>query len=156
MNTLAHLKEFLDRNGASYRVILHEEVHTAQNLAEILHTPGDQLVKVVLVRTDSTYRMLVLPATRRIDLQSLAKALNAATVTLATEQELATLLPDAEPGSLPPFGNLYGLEVWMDPSLAKNQTITFSAGTSYEAVRMSYRDLERLTRPRVAAFSVHL
>jgi Ala-tRNA(Pro) deacylase len=82
--------------------------------------------------------------------------LNAATVTLATEQELATLLPDAETGSLPPFGNLYGLEVWMDPSLAKNQTITFSAGTSYEAVRMSCRDLERLVRPRVAAFSVHV
>ncbi|MGA2192837.1 MAG: YbaK/EbsC family protein, partial [Nitrospirota bacterium] len=63
------------------------------------------------------------------------------------EDEFKNLFPDCEPGAMPPFGNLYGIPVYVDRSLAEDKNIVFNAGTYYEAVRMSYSDFERLVRP---------
>ena len=156
MDTLIKLQQYFERNNAPYKVLLHEEVYTAQELAQALHTPGDALVKVVIVKADGTYRMAVLPASRRIDLEALKKNWNAGAVTIASEREFKNLFPEAEIGAMPPFGNLYNTEVWVDTSLTTDEHITFNAGTHYKAVRMLYRDFERLVRPRVACFSVHV
>jgi Ala-tRNA(Pro) deacylase len=136
-------------------VILHEEVYTAQELAQALHTPGSELVKVVIVKADDTCRMAVLPASRRIDMAALKKHWNAAVV-IASEQEFKDLFPETEIGAMPPFGNLYNIEVWVDTSLTADDHIVFNAGTHYKAVRMRYRDFDRLVRPRVASFSVRI
>ncbi len=156
MNTLEKLKRYLERNNAAFEVILHEEVYTAQELAQAIHTPGKQLIKVVVVKSDGVFRMAVLPASRRIDLPALRKSLKAESLVVATEQELKVLFPDAETGAMPPFGNLYDLEAWVDASVTADEYITFNAGTHYEALRMRYRDFERLVRPRVASFSAPL
>ena len=156
MDTLIKLQQYFERNNVPYEVILHEEVYTAQELAQALHTPGSELVKVVIVKADGAFRMSVLPASRRIDLEALKKFWNAGAVVIANEQEFKNLFPEAELGAMPPFGNLYNIEVWVDTSLTTDDHITFNAGTHYKAVRMLYRDFERLVRPRVACFSVHL
>jgi Ala-tRNA(Pro) deacylase len=156
MDTLAQLKKYLERNNAPYEVILHEEAYTAQELAQALHTPGNEFVKVVIVKADDRYRMAVLPASRRIDLQALKTHLKAGAVVMATEQEIKGLFPEAEIGAMPPFGNLYNIEVCVDKSLTRDEYITFNAGTHYEAVRMRYTDFERLARPCATSFSVHL
>jgi Ala-tRNA(Pro) deacylase len=156
MNTLEKLKQYLEQNNAPYKVILHEEAYTAQELAQALHTPGNELVKVVIVKTDGNYRMVVLPASRRIDLQALKTHLQAGTAAIATEQEFKDLFPDAEIGAMPPYGNLYDIEVCVDKSLTTDEYITFNAGTHYEAIRMRYSDFERLVHPCVASFSVHV
>ncbi len=51
-----------------------------------------------------------------------------------------------------PFGNLYGLEVYVDRSLTEEAEIVFQAGTSREAVRMRYQDFAALTHPAVEEF----
>lgn len=156
MDTLIKLQQYFERNNVPYEVILHEEVYTAQELAQALHTPGSELVKVVIVKADGAFRMSVLPASRRIDLEALKKFWNAGAVVIANEQEFKNLFPEAELGAMPPFGNLYNIEVWVDTSLTMDEHITFNAGTHYKAIRMLYRDFERLVKPRVACFSVHL
>jgi Ala-tRNA(Pro) deacylase len=137
-------------------VILHEEVYTAQELAQALHTPGRELVKVVVVKADGRYRMAVLSASKKIDLSKLQSLLKAATVSIVTEQELKDLFPEAEIGAMPPFGNLYNMETFVDEDLAGDEYITFNAGTHYEAVRMRYADFARLALPLVASFAVHI
>jgi Ala-tRNA(Pro) deacylase len=156
MNTLAKIKQYLDQNKILYQVILHKEVFTAQQLAQALHVPGKDLVKVVIIKADDTYRMAVLPATRKIDLSALQSLLNASSLTIATEHEIKSLFPEAEIGAMPPFGNLANLETWVDASLKADEYITFNAGTHYEAIRMHYVDFERLTIPHVATFSTHI
>jgi Ala-tRNA(Pro) deacylase len=156
MNTFAKIKQYLDQNNAPYQVILHEEVYTAQELAQALHVPGKELVKVVIIKADDRYCMAVLPATRKIDLSALRSLLNTATLTIATEQELKALFPEAEIGAMPPFGNLAALETWVDASLTADDYITFNAGTHYEAIRMHYADFERLALPHVASFSTRI
>ena len=71
---------------------------------------------------------------------------------LATEAEFNELFPDCELGAMPPFGNLYGLEVTVDQSLTMDEEIVFQAGTRHEAVKLRYQDFASLVRPRVAEF----
>ncbi len=153
MNTPAKLKQYLEQNNAPYEVILHEEVYSAQELAQALRTPGRKLVKVVIVKADGVYRMAVLAASRKIDLPALKAYIKSKTISLATEEEIKDLFPEAEIGAMPPFGNLYNLEVWVDAGLRDEEYITFNAGTHYEAILMLYADFERLVRPCVASFS---
>lgn len=156
MNTLTKLRGYLEQNNAPYGIIVHEEVYTAQELAQALHTPGRELVKVVVMKADDSYVMAVLPAIRKIDLQALKEVLRATTVSLAPESDLKALFPDTEVGAMPPFGNFYNLEVFADQSLAADEYIVFNAGTHYEAVRMRYEDFARLARPHIARFAVPL
>jgi Ala-tRNA(Pro) deacylase len=154
MKTLEKIKQYLEESQAPYEVILHEEVYTAQELAQALHTPGRDLVKAVVVKADASPVMLVLPASRKIDLAALKKILGVQSLFLAPEPELKALFPEAEVGAMPPFGNLYNIEAYVDESLAGDEHITFNAGTHYEAIRMRYRDFARLSRPRMARFTM--
>ncbi len=156
MNTLAKLKSYFDQNNVRYEVILHEEVFTAQELAQALHTPGREILKSVVVKADKSDRMAVLPASRKIDLTALKAVLKARNLSLTPEQELSSLFPETEAGAMPPFGNLYNMEVCVDESVTHDEYIVFNAGTHYEAVRMRYVDFERLVLPGVARFSAHL
>jgi Ala-tRNA(Pro) deacylase len=69
---------------------------------------------------------------------------------LATEDEFIARFPECEIGAMPPFGNLFGLKVFVDPALAKDEYIYFNAGNHVQTVRMKYRDFERLVQPQMA------
>src|SRR5439155_7858542 len=73
-------------------------------------------------------------------------------VRLATEAEFKELFTDCELGAMPPFGNLYGLEVYVDQSLTTDMEIVFQAGTRHEAVKLQYQDFAGLVRPRIGEF----
>jgi Ala-tRNA(Pro) deacylase len=95
--------------------------------------------------------MVVLPAPYHVDLERLGKAAGRSDVHLATEAEFARLFPGCDPGAMPPFGNLYGLPVWVDESLTRDDEIVFNAGNHEQTVHMKYADFARLVRPKIGA-----
>jgi Ala-tRNA(Pro) deacylase len=113
------------------------------------------MAKVVMVVADGKLAMLVLPASRRVDEERAAAALDANEVRLASEEELASTFPDAEVGAMPPFGNLYGIPVYVDDELAEDETITFQAGMHTWTIALKYADFERLVGPTVADLALH-
>ena len=144
---LSKLREFLDRNQIRYLVISHSVAYTAQGIAALTHIKGKELAKTVMVMVDGRLVMTVVPASYRVDLYRLRKYLGAKTVELASEQEFRGRFPDCETGSMPPFGNLYGMDVFADENLADDNEIAFNAGTHRELVRMTFADFERLAKP---------
>ena len=78
--------------------------------------------------------------------------MDARDVRLATEAEIANLLPDCQVGTMPPFGNLYGVEVYVDQLLTEDESIVFEAGTYAGAIKLQYKDFSDLVRPKDAAF----
>lgn len=144
------LRAFLDERKVTYHVLTHHERFTAQEIAQALHVPGQMLAKVVMVMTDAQLRMAVVPADLRIDLDAFARACGAKVARLATEAEFKDRFPDCEVGSMPPFGNLYGVPVVVDGALAADEEIVFEAGTHHEALKLRYEDFARLVRPEVA------
>jgi Ala-tRNA(Pro) deacylase len=75
---------------------------------------------------------------------------------IAKEKDFEELFPDCEIGAMPPFGNLYNLEVWVDQILTEDEFIVFQAGSHVETLRIKYSDYARLVSPKVGDFSVHL
>jgi len=152
MPILRKLKEFLDANRVRYEVRSHAVAYTAQEVAAEEHIPGREMAKVVMVRDGGDYLMAVLPAPHHVDLARLEKAAGRKGLTLATEAEFARLFPGCDPGAMPPFGNLYGIPVWVDESLTRDDEIAFNAGNHEQTVHMKYADFARLARPGIASF----
>ncbi|MBI5198601.1 MAG: YbaK/EbsC family protein [Nitrospirae bacterium] len=150
------LKEFLDQNNVRYQVAGHPEVYTAQEIAASLHVPGKELAKVVMIKSVDRFVMTVLPASWRIDMVKLKDILKVKDVQLATEEEFKDLFPDCEVGAMPPFGNLYGFDVYVDKALSEDDEIFFQAGNHIESIKMTYKDYSKLVKPKVAEFGVHL
>jgi Ala-tRNA(Pro) deacylase len=149
------LLEYLEGHGVSYELIEHREAFTAQEIADRARVSGNQFAKTVMVKLDGKMAMAVLPAARKVNLTLLRQAAGAAEVDLATEQEFRDLFPDCELGAMPPFGNLYGMDVFVAGSLTEVGMIAFNAGLHTELIKMPYADFERLVKPRIARFSFH-
>ena len=156
MTVLRRLKEYLEKNQVPYEVGYHQRVYTAQEIAAAEHVPGKELAKVVMVRADGKMVMLVLPASYRVDMEKLKKVLKSNQVQKGKEEEFQNLFPDCEIGAMPPFGNLYDLEVWVDQVLTEDEDIGFNAGSHVETLKIKYSDYARLVNPKVGQFSVHL
>jgi Ala-tRNA(Pro) deacylase len=90
---------------------------------------------------------VVLPAVMKINMKALRDELPFSHIELATEKEFATLFADSELGAMAPFGNLYGLPVFVDKSLAEDAEIVFNAGTHVDTIRIKYADFSRLVKP---------
>lgn len=151
---LKRLMEYLDQNGIKYVVIHHSQAFTAREVAVSAHIPGKEVAKTVIVKVDGRPMMAVLPASQMIDLSQLRRALGAGSVVLASESEFNTLFPDCEVGAMPPFGNLFNMDVVVADSLREDEQIAFNGGTHRELVRMAYADFERLVQPKVLKFTV--
>ena len=147
------MKEFLDENGIKYVTFRHSPAYTAQEVARSAHIPGKNLAKIVMLRVDDRMAMAVVPASHQVNLESLKDAANANMVELANEQEFKGMFPDCETGAMPPFGNLYDMNVFVSEALAEDEAIAFNAGTHTELVGMAYRDFERLVQPKLGNFS---
>lgn len=147
------LKEYLDSHKVKYITISHSPVYTAQQIAASAHIPGKELAKTVMVKIDGRMAMAVLPASYRVDFDLLKEAAGASSLELAGEDEFKDLFSDCEIGAMPPFGNLYGMDVFVAASLAEDADIAFNASSHSELVQLSYKDFERLVEPKVVKFS---
>jgi Ala-tRNA(Pro) deacylase len=155
MAMVKRLQEFLDSRGVKYEVSPHREAFTSQEIAAASHVSGRAMAKVVIVKRGTGMVMAVLPAACRVGVDRLEKIFGMSGITIAREQEFAALFPDCDTGAMPAFGNLYGLEVYVDEELAKVPRIVFQAGNHQELVTMDYADFARLVRPKVAEFCSH-
>ncbi len=143
------LTEFLDNQRIKYVKITHSPAYTAQEVAAAAHVRGKELAKTIMVFIDGQMAMAVLPAQCIIDFDRFRKTIRAKTIELAAEAEFKDMFPDCEVGAMPPFGNLYGLEVFADESLKEDKKIAFNACSHSELIRLAYADFERLVKPKV-------
>jgi Ala-tRNA(Pro) deacylase len=153
LQTQCRLSAFLEDRGARFETLRHRQDYTAQEAAADTHTPGREFAKVVIVRINDGYAMLVLPAHRQVDLLKLRTRLGGAEVALAAEDEMRNLFPDCDVGAEPPFGNLYGLPTYLAVALEDDEWITFNAGSHDEVIRMRFREFERLVHARLIDLS---
>lgn len=150
---LTKVKAFLDANRVKYVTISHSKAYTAQGIAAVSHISGKELAKSVIVKLDGALAMAVLPASFQVDLLALKRAVGVREAELAGEREFKQHFPDCETGAMPPFGNLYGIPVYVDETLTEDREIAFNAGSHYELIRLAYEDFDRLVHPEVLSFS---
>ena len=147
--SLIRLKQFLDNYHIKYVTISQSVAYTAGGIAALIHIPGREVAKTVIVRIDDDLAMAVVSASQHVDLESLRAATKAKVVRLALEDEFKHRFPDCETGAMPPFGNLYGMSVFADEALSRDKEIVFNAGSHRELMRLGWEDFAKLVQPGV-------
>jgi len=150
MPILAKLKQALDEAKISYEVFNHPLAFTAQEIAAKQHVSGREIAKVVVLNVDDELVMAVIPGSSKVALHVTSESLKANRVRLAYEDEFISRFPSCEIGAMPPFGNLFGMRVIVDPELAQDKYIYFNAGNHAQTVRLAYKDFAALVKPRIA------
>ncbi len=143
------LKDFLNKQGAKYISISHSPAYTAREIAQSMHIKGRKIAKTIMVFIDGKMAMAVLPANLSIDFDYFRKESGAGEIKLATEEQFKDMFPDCEVGAMPPFGNLYGMDVYVDQHLTDDEEIFFNAGSHAELIMMPYDDFAGLVKPKV-------
>jgi Ala-tRNA(Pro) deacylase len=147
------LKDFLDSYGVKYVAVQHSPAFSAQEVAALVHVPGKEMAKTVIVNVKGELAMAVLPANYHIDFHRLMDSLRTSDMYLATEEEFQNRFPDCELGAMPPFGNLYGMKTYVSCSLAEDEQITFEAGNHSEVITLDWADFKRLVSPTIVSFT---
>ncbi len=149
------LIDCLNDSKVQYEILHHPEAVTAQRIAQAEHVKGRHHAKIVMIKSGDQHLMMVLPADHQIDLEKVQKAIGKP-VSLDKEQEFKSIFPDCAIGAMPPFGSLYGVPTYVDKNLAEQDYIVFEAGTHTDAIKMSYRDYEKIVKPEVADLAIKL
>ncbi len=147
--------DFLNRNHIKHKVIRHSRVYTSLDIAESAHISGKELAKTVMAKIDGKIAMVVLPASQKIDFTLLKEVTGAKETEIASEEEFQDMFSECEVGAMPPLGNLYGMDVYVDKSLTDDKEIAFNAGNHMELVQISYKDFEDLVKPKRVNISYH-
>lgn len=140
------LKHYLDGHNIQYETITHPIAFSTLQLCEVCHIPSKDMAKSVICKTKDKLFMVVMRAHDQVDLGALSEHMHT-DVSLATEAEFSNEFPDCELGAMPPFGNLYDMDVLVDDRLKHDETIAFNAGNHSELVKIKYKDFEKLVHP---------
>jgi Ala-tRNA(Pro) deacylase len=156
MAVCERLKSFFGEKGARYELVVHPEEFSAERVAQVSHLPGRDVVKVVVMRDEGDRPLMaVLPAPCRVDVAALAEESGHGSLVLAHEPEIQDLFPDCELGAMPPFGNLYGMPVYVDACFPRTHELFFQAGNHRELIGMAYQEYNRLAHPTIREFCLH-
>ena len=140
----------LNDSGARYE-ILHEPSGPLGSGQRLAGPAG--LIGTAVVRAGKHRLLAVMLSQYTVDLRRFAKLIGEP-VNLEAADDFKWLFPDCALGAIPPFGNLYGLPTYVDRSVARNQEIVFSAGTSTDSIRLAYVTYTEIVKPLFGRFSV--
>jgi Ala-tRNA(Pro) deacylase len=149
------IQNALRNGGHEYETFEHAAVRTSEEAAATRPGYGlHQGAKAIVVRVKGgdggkRFLMLVFPADRRFDSKKAKTSLGLKEIRFATAEEISEITDGVEVGGVPPFGNLFGLDVVVDPALFENERIVFNAGDRRFSIAMNSRDYRDLVQPKV-------
>jgi len=147
------VKAYLQQNKIHFSQIPHPLAYSARETSHVSQLSEKQFAKTVIIYIGNKLAMVVVPSNENVDFEALKKSLHNNDITLDSESDFSKNFPDCELGAMPPFGNLYGLDVYVEQHLANNKEIAFNAGSHTEMIKLAYQDFEKLVKPKVIAIT---
>ena len=158
--TFLQIKETLDNSKVEYKHLTHEHVHTSEDAAKIRGTNIEDAAKAIILKVEHKsvdgakkfeFIQAVIPANQKIDLKKLKILLNSKNISLASPNEVLEHT-GCTIGSVPPFGKMFNIQMFLDESILKKDVIVFSAGTHNDSIQMKAQDYYIVLEPIVAEF----
>ncbi|MBB5019172.1 Ala-tRNA(Pro) deacylase [Chitinivorax tropicus] len=146
MSLAPSLQQYLNQHRVNFKIIEHPRACTARAAACMASVEPRRLAKCVLLSDGDRYLVAVLPADRKVAIKQLSEHLQHA-YRMATEDEVAYLFYDCEPGAIPPFGQAYGLPTVVDPSLLEEPDVYFESGDHSSLVQVAGDQFAHLLGP---------
>jgi Ala-tRNA(Pro) deacylase len=146
------VESLLSQQGIDFKVLHHEPVFTSDEAARVRGTPLASGAKALVCKGEAGFVMFVVPADRKLDSHAVRRAKGWRKLRFATREEVMELT-GLVPGSIPPFGSLFGLPTLCDQRLGANETINFNAGDHSVSVSMRYVDYVQVEKPELGEFA---
>jgi len=141
----------LAAKSITFDVLRHAPVFTSEQAAEVRGTPLASGAKALVCKADEQFVMIVLPADRKLASKAVRRAAAIKSLRFASREEVDQLTGLA-PGSIPPFGSLFGLPTWCDERLSEHARINFNAGDHAISISMTYHDYIAAEQPKLGLF----
>jgi Ala-tRNA(Pro) deacylase len=138
---MAYVMDYLQGRGVTFTVIPHPKAPTAAGEAHAIHMAEELVAKTVVIIANYGPALMVVPASRKLDMALAAEAVGDAGARLATERELERQFPDYELGALPPLSMMLLAPMYVDPAVAGQDEIVFAAGRQDVSIKMATADL---------------
>lgn len=145
--------KYLDENNIDYFAFEHEFIHTSKDAANLRDTNLDEGAKSLLMKAKSgKFFLCVVPGNLKVDLKKVCELVKEKNVALASPEEVLKITNCAV-GSVPPLGNLFGVDVYFDSTFLNKEVMVFSAGSHYHSIKMNPEQFIKLVNPKIASFS---
>lgn len=135
----ANVKKYLAKYRVPYQVISHQRTQCLEDAVAQLEMNTENLVEAQLVADDQGVILVVVPYQRRINFEKLKHKLNR-NLRLMPAFKSNRLFYDCEPGSRPPFGDPYGLDMIMDKSIGHLDSVLIESGCHTALLKISVND----------------
>ena len=146
------IESLLKDRGITFQVLRHEPVFTSEEAARVRGTPLASGAKALIIKVEEGFVMFVVPADRKLDSHAVRRAKGWRKMRFATREEVLELT-GLTPGSIPPFGSLFGLSTHCDERLGENEIINFNVGDHGISVSMRYADYVLVEKPELGKFA---
>lgn len=146
------VESLLRAHGVAFNVLRHEPVYTSEEAAAVRGVPLSSGAKALICKGGGDFLMFVLSADLKLASRTIRASRGWRKLRFATGEEVHKLT-GLTPGSIPPFGSLFGLPTLCDSRLSENETINFNAGDHGISVSMRYADYVRVERPELGKFA---
>jgi len=142
----------LKENNYWFETFEHEPVRTSEEAAQIRTKYSlKQGAKAIILRVKKgkaqEFVMLVIPGNCKFNPTKVKKILNSNDIRFATEAEICKLTNGVEVGGIPALGNLFKLQVFVEPTLLTNEKIIFNAGDRRFSIAMKSTDYQKIVEP---------
>src|SRR3972149_2610748 len=137
---MPYVFDSLQGRGAIFTVIPHPKTATAAGEAHATHASEDEVVKTLVVMANYGPALMVVPASRRLDIELAAQATADPPMRPGPGRGLGRLSPASRLGALPPLSMLLLAPMYVDPAVAERETIVFAAGRQDISIRMATSD----------------
>jgi Ala-tRNA(Pro) deacylase len=138
---MANVMDYLQGRGAVFTVIPHPGESNAEGDARPSRIPEELVASTVAIIANYGPALLVIPASRELDMTLVARAVRDGQARLASAQEIDRRFPDYEAGALPPLSMMLLVPMYVDPAVMEREEIVFSAGRQDVSIRMATSDL---------------
>ncbi|MEM5777689.1 MAG: YbaK/EbsC family protein [Candidatus Aenigmatarchaeota archaeon] len=151
MDVFFQLIDTLVKYKVDFKIFTHQPVTTSEEAALVRGTALESGAKAIVAKLDK-FVMFVLPANLNIDSRKVKKIFKTKNFRFATDEELYDIT-SCKKGAVPPFGNLFGLETFVDEELLKQKKINFNAGRNDKSIEMKTEDYLKIVKPKIEKFS---
>ena len=141
------LLDYLNSHHAKYSIEVHSPAYTAPEVAERVHIHGINMAKVVVLKIEGKLSLMVVPSHYHVTCEALAAEIGVHEVNIASEAEFKSSFPDCELGAIPPFGELWNMDVCMSTAFHRDSDIAFNAGSWSELIRMPCLEYVKIASP---------
>jgi len=147
------LLELFSREGVEYQLYEHEPVYTSEQASKARGVELKTGVKALVLKTNEGKFVLAdTAADRRLDLKKLQTLASTSKLHFASREEVLSVT-HCEPGSVHPFGSLFGIPTYLDRSVIENEFVDFNIGVLTRSARIRADDLRRLLGSTPAEFT---